>query len=194
MKETIRPYRSEFEIKNKIARFFWSFIHVLFFNLGLRNTHGWRVFLLKVFGSKIKRDCKVYKSVKVWAPWNLYMEENTCLGDGVDCYSVAPIHLGKNVVISQDACLCAATHDYTIPDFTLRPKMIEIEEGAWVCARAFIGPGVTVGRYAVVGACAVVTKDVPAYAVVAGNPASVIKWRDMSAFPFDYQPQDTASH
>ena len=50
-----------------------------------------------------------------------------------------------------------------------------IKKGAWIGAGSSILPGVTVGKYAIVGASAVVTKDVPDYAVVVGNPAKVIK-------------------
>jgi putative colanic acid biosynthesis acetyltransferase WcaF len=54
---------------------------------------------------------------------------------------------------------------------------IRVEEGAWVCARAFVGPGVVIGKGAVVAACAVVSKDVAAWNVVVGNPATFKKVR-----------------
>lgn len=57
------------------------------------------------------------------------------------------------------------------------------KKGAWFGAGATVLPGVTVGRYAVVGAAAVVTRDVPDYAVVVGNPARVTKILDESRFP-----------
>ena len=60
---------------------------------------------------------------------------------------------------------------------------ISIGEDAWVCARAFIGPGVKVGPGAVVGACAVVSKTVPDWTVVAGNPAREVKKRRIPTAP-----------
>ena len=60
---------------------------------------------------------------------------------------------------------------------------IVIKKGAWIGAGASILPGVTVGKYAIVGAGAIVTKDVPDYAVVVGIPAKVIKTLDKDKFP-----------
>ena len=61
-------------------------------------------------------------------------------------------------------------------------KPVRIKRGAWVGANATILPGVTVGEYAIVAAGSVVTKDVPDYAVAAGNPAKVIKTLDRERF------------
>lgn len=105
------------------------------------------------------------------------MGAHSCLADHVDCYSVAPITIGAYATVSQYSYLCAATHDYSADDFALRPKPITIGARAWVAADAFVGPGVTVGEGAVVGARASVFKDVPAWAVVGGNPARFLKWR-----------------
>jgi putative colanic acid biosynthesis acetyltransferase WcaF len=105
------------------------------------------------------------------------MDDNSCLADGVDCYSVAPIRLGRSALVSQRAFLCAATHDYTDPDFPLISKPITVAAAAWVAAEAFIGPGVTIGEGAVVGARACVVKDVGPWAVVVGNPARLIRER-----------------
>ena len=112
-----------------------------------------------------------YPSCRIWAPWNLKLGEHSCLSERVDCYSVDRIVLGPHAVVSQDAVLCTATHDYDLPDFPVVTRPIEIGAHAWIAAGAFIGPGVTVGEGAVVGARAVVTKDVPAWTIVAGNPA-----------------------
>jgi putative colanic acid biosynthesis acetyltransferase WcaF len=76
--------------------------------------------------------------------------------------------------VSQHAHLCAGTHEFRRPDFALVKAPVTIGEGAWVAADAFVGPGVTVGAFAVAGARAVVTKDVAPGMVVAGNPARVV--------------------
>lgn len=105
------------------------------------------------------------------------MGRNSCLGRNAQCYSVAPVTLGEGCVVSQDSFLCTASHDYEDPAFRLVTAAISVEPEAWIAAGAFVGPGVTVGRGAVLGARAVVFKDVPAWAVVAGNPAVLIKYR-----------------
>ena len=105
------------------------------------------------------------------------MERNSCLGPDVECYSVASVRLGVDVIVSQYAFLCSATHDYTDPGFKLVKKPIEIEDQAWIGARAFVGPGVKIGKGAVVGATASVYHDVPDWMVVGGNPAKIIKQR-----------------
>jgi len=94
-------------------------------------------------------------------------------------YNLGEVRIGSHTVISQDAYLCAGTHDYTKPDMPLQLTPITIGSGVWVCAGAFVGPNVTVGDNSVVGARAVVTKDVPPGMVVGGNPARVIKPRPM---------------
>ncbi len=109
------------------------------------------------------------------------MEEHSCLADHVDCYCVATIRIGQHSTISQYSYLCTASHDYTQATMPLITKPIVIGEGAWVAADAFIGPGVTIGDGAVVGARATVIKDVPPNSVVAGNPARVIKNRILSS-------------
>lgn len=172
-------YQSELSLKNKVGRFAWDVLAKTLFKLGLRNSHQWRIFWLRCFGARIGTNCKVYPGVRIWAPWNLVMEDRSCLGDRVDCYAVATITLKSDCIVSQDASLCAATHDYESPAFTLIPKPIVIGSEAWVCARAFVGPGVVVGDRSVIGACSVLTKDADPDTVYAGNPAKPIKKREI---------------
>jgi putative colanic acid biosynthesis acetyltransferase WcaF len=86
-------------------------------------------------------------------------------------------------MISQEAYLCAGTHDHTDPALPLLTPPVLLGPDSWVCARAFIGPGVTVGAGAVVAACGVVVKDVEPWTIVGGNPAKFIKRREFQSRP-----------
>lgn len=105
------------------------------------------------------------------------MGEEACLGAGVDCYNVDFITIGAYATVSQYAFLCSASHDVSSPNMRLTTAPITIEDQAWVCARAFVSPGLTIGEGSVVGACSVVTKHVAPWKIVAGNPAKVIRNR-----------------
>jgi putative colanic acid biosynthesis acetyltransferase WcaF len=107
------------------------------------------------------------------------MGAHSVVGTGAEIYNLAKITIGSNAVISQDAYLCSASHDYTDKAFPLFSKPISIGEGAWVASKAFVGPGVSIGEGTVIGACSVVTKDMPAWMVCAGNPCKPIKPRLM---------------
>jgi putative colanic acid biosynthesis acetyltransferase WcaF len=108
------------------------------------------------------------------------MEEYSVIGDGAEIYNLAKVRIGANSVVSQRGYVCTATHDYTRSDFPLYCEPITIERSAWICAGAFIAPGVTIGEGAVVGAYSVVTKDVPSWSVCAGNPCRYIKPRPLT--------------
>jgi putative colanic acid biosynthesis acetyltransferase WcaF len=174
----VRPYTNRLPIKERLHRLLWNVVWLCFFRLtpswGFR---GWRLFILKCFGAKAGKGCVIYPSCKIWAPWNLEMGDYACLASDVDCYTVAPIKLGNKVSVSQRSFLCTASHDISDGNRPLTFAPIVIQDFSWIAAQAFIGPGVTVGEGAVVGACAVVTKDVEPWTVVAGNPARVVKKR-----------------
>ncbi len=91
------------------------------------------------------------------------------------------ITIEDDVMIAANVSLISNNHDLYDRQ-VLICKPIVIKKGAWIGAGAAILPGVTVGKYAVVGAASVVTHDVPDYAVVVGNPARVTKVLDESRF------------
>lgn len=105
------------------------------------------------------------------------MHDRSCLGDRANAYSLGEIEIGARAVVAQEVYLCTGTHDLTNPALPLIVGKITIGDDAFLGARAFVLPGVSIGRGAVVGACSVVTKDVPEGAVVAGNPAQVLRQR-----------------
>jgi len=175
----LSQYKNRHGIGNKLARGMWALVYALCFRPSPRPCHSWRIFLLRSFGACIGRGCHVHSSCRIWAPWKLKMGDHSWLGPDVECYNVDCITLGSNVTVSQYAHLCTASHDISVPSFELITAPIRVRDGAWVAACAFVHPGVSIGEGAVVGACAVVTKDVDPWTVVAGNPARFIKKRVM---------------
>lgn len=171
-------FKSPYTIRNKMRRMIWYIVWTLLarpFPKSLANP--WKVFILRIFGAKITNTSFVYSSAKIFMPWNLIMEEQTCIGSGVDCYNAAPVILKSHATVSQRAYLCTASHNISSSKHEQIEKPIIIEPRAWVAAEAFVGPGVTIGEGAVVGARSVVFKNVEPWNVVVGNPAKVIKKR-----------------
>lgn len=99
------------------------------------------------------------------------------LGEHVVCYAVDQITIGDQTTVSRDAFLCCAGHDVASPIMELTYVPITVGANAWIAARAIVMPGRNIGDGAVVAAGAVVTKDVPSWTVVVGNPAKVVKRR-----------------
>jgi len=164
-------------IANKLLRLLWGLVWVTLFRSSPPFLEGWRRFLLRLFGADLGRGVRVMASARIWAPWNLTMGEYASLSYGVDCYCVAPISIGRHATVSQYAHLCAASHDVENPHMDLIAEPIVIGEGVWVCAGAFIGMGVRLGEGSVAAARSVVRVDVPAWSIVAGNPAKYVKPR-----------------
>lgn len=171
----LQSFLSPHSHRNRIGRVLWTAVWLVFFRPSPRPFHAWRRWLLRLFGAHIERGAHPYPSARVWAPWNLTMEEGSCLGDHVDCYAVDRITLEPYATVSQYAFLCTASHDYRIESMPVITAPIRIGKRAWVAADAFVGPGVTIGEGAVVGARASVFRNVDPRTVVGGNPARVIK-------------------
>lgn len=140
---------------------------------GVRNS------LLRLFGAKVGRNVHIFPSARISMPWNIEIGDCVAVGDRVNLYALGLIHIGARATVSQGAHLCSATHDINQPSRPLITLPVTIGEDSWVCADAFISPGVTVGGGAIIGARAVVVKDVPINAIVGGNPARLIRIRSL---------------
>jgi len=178
-----RPFEGpSFSLANRLQRASWQLICGVLFWPSPIALHGWRCWLLRRFGARIGPGCAIYPDVRIWAPWNLRMAAQACLGPAVHCYNMAPVQLGRRALVSQRSHLCTGSHDYESETFALTMAPITIGDDAWVCAESFVGPGIAIGPGAVVGARAVVTRSLPAWTVCAGNPCRAIKPRQRPAY------------
>lgn len=126
-------------------------------------------------GSIVNAPLQVVCADKVTIGKNVFINSNSLM------MSRGGISIEDDVMIAANVSLLSNNHD-PYERWVLLCKPVVIKQGAWIGAGATILPGVTVGRYAIVGAASVVTHDVPDYAVVVGNPAKVTKMLDAAKF------------
>lgn len=105
-------------------------------------------------------------------------------GLGVNCIVNGPLSIGDNVMMGPDVAILTSTHNYKTINVPMSEQgcevsPVEIGNDVWIGMRSIILPGVKIGNGAIIGAGAVVTKDVPDFAVVGGVPAKVLKYRNI---------------
>jgi putative colanic acid biosynthesis acetyltransferase WcaF len=164
------PYESPWTTENRFLRVLWEFCWFLFCSWTPKPLNEWRLFWLRVFDAKIDGTPFVHQRARIAIPWNLTLHDRACLGDRANAYSLGEIEIGARATVAQEVYL-------SDPAMPLTVAKITIGEGAFVGARAFILPGVTIGARSIIGACSVVTQDVPADSIAAGNPCRVLKPR-----------------
>lgn len=170
-----------FSFKHRLLRAIWGVYWRLLGSWTPAPLHPWRRFLLRSFGARIACTAKVYPGVRVWYPPNLEMQDYSCLGREVNCYCMDRIVIGSRAVVSQGAHLCGGTHDPDNLDFQLIPRPITVGPEAWIAAESFVGPGVTVGEGAILGARAAAFKDLEPWTIYGGNPAKMLRLRSRKA-------------
>jgi putative colanic acid biosynthesis acetyltransferase WcaF len=155
----------------------WYVVKCAFFLSPLPWPTRTKRWLLKRFGARVGTGLVLRPRVNIHMPWKLVIGDHCWIGEGCDFLNLEPIVLGDHVVISHRVYLAAGNHDWEDHTMPYRNEPITIERGAWVASCAFVGPGVTVGEHSIVGAGSVVTRSVPSWSVVQGNPATVVKPR-----------------
>jgi putative colanic acid biosynthesis acetyltransferase WcaF len=179
------PYTEpSFSMGNRLVRGIWGVVWLLLFRPSPRPFHSWRRMLLKSFGAQVGKHVNFHASVRVWAPWQLTVGNKVGVGSGVNIYNMAPIVIGDHCVVSQGAHLCAGSHDIDSSNFQLIARPITLKNNVWVCADAFVGPGVTIAEGCVIGACGVVMKTISdPWTVWQGNPATLKRTRKHGVAP-----------
>lgn len=152
-----------------------------------------RNWILSLYGASISDNIKIFKGVKVRMPKRLAIGEGCSIGPGVLLDSRNGISIGKSVTLAYESILWTMHHDYEDPMFGVKGGPIKVEDYVWICSRAIILPGVTIGEGAVIGSGAIITKDVPPYAIM-GGVNKILKYRECRSFDYGYNSNERINH
>jgi acetyltransferase-like isoleucine patch superfamily enzyme len=135
---------------------------------------------MNIIGIKIGKNSSVNTGVYISGTeygTNISIGNNSVINRFVYLDGRFSLKIGNNVNVSHYAKIHTLTHNVDCEFFSGKPGNVEIGDDAWIGISAIILPGVSIGKGAVVGAGAVVTKNVPDYGIAVGVPAKVIKYR-----------------
>lgn len=178
--------------------------HWMLFPKNDPRPRGWVNVLLNPFFHHLGRGVRIRRTVRMdVVPFNklvigqkTIVEDFTVINNGVGdvrigCDSliglgnaiIGPVMIGDKVILAQNVVVSGLNHAYhdalaAIKDQPIETTAIKIGDGCWLGANVVVTAGVTVGRHCVVAAGSIVTKDVPDYSVVVGNPGRVVKTYD----------------
>jgi putative colanic acid biosynthesis acetyltransferase WcaF len=170
-------FESPWSNGQRALRTLWEFCWFVFCQWTPKPFNPWRLFWLRVFEAKIDGTPFVHARARIAIPWHLTLRDRACLGDRANAYSLGEIEIGERATVAQEVYLSTGSHDFSQPSMPLTAAKITIGADAFIGARAFVLPGVTIGERSVIGACSVVTEDVPPDVVAAGNPCRVLRPR-----------------
>jgi len=142
-------------------------------------------FSLRLMGVKFGRNLIAFLITTIESPQKISIGANVWISKNVAFYATNGITIGNDVVIAKDVSFISANHGFRNKSLKVNKQGMEvgappivIGSDVWIGEKAIILKSVNIGNGAVVGAGAVVTKNVPNYAVVAGNPARIIAYRE----------------
>lgn len=147
-----------------------------------------RVFAWHRLGCHMEGDVRIGPEVTMRFPERVRIGSGTALNGKIWIDAWGPVSIGARCLFNDDISLLTAGHDVHSPRFEGVTRSIVIGDYVWLPCRIVVLPGVTIGHAAVVGTGSIVTRDVPAYAIVAGNPARVVGTRTRAEF--EYVPSE----
>ncbi len=160
--------------QDKIRLLVWRFVDFWFFQPSLTIFSSWRVFLLRLFGAKIGKGCYISPKAKILIPWKVKIGNYVSIDDYAYLRSTGNIEIGDYVSIAMYVHIVPGGHDIRSRGFENNATFTKIENGAFLGADSFVGRGVTIGQFAVLGSRAAAYKDIPENSVAIGMPAKVI--------------------
>lgn len=164
----------EKKLYNRIITIGREFIVFMLHCIGHIPSHHIRRFSYRLAGIKIGSGSTIHTGARFYNPGNIKIGQDSILGEGIVLDGREQIIIGDHVDIASEVMIYNSQHDIHSTDFHAISEKVIIEDFVFIGPRAIILPGVTLAKGAVVGAGAVVTKDVPEYAIVGGIPAKVI--------------------
>lgn len=157
--------------RSRLVELAWMVASALLFRHSLAIWSGLKVAVLRGFGARVGRGVLIKPSVQIKFPWKLVVGDDVWIGERVWIDNLDTVAIGSDVCISQGAILLCGSHDFRRDTFDLITRPITIENGAWICARAIVCPGVVVGTHTVLTAGSVATGPLEPHMVFQGNPA-----------------------
>jgi len=166
-----------------VRRGLWYFVNSMLFKSEILPLYGLKNGILRIFGAKIGIGVVIKPGVSIKHPWRLAVGDHSWIGEGAWIDNLVAVKIGANVCISQGAYLVTGNHDYKDPHFGLIVKEIEVEDEAWIGAKAIVCAGVRVRRGSVVTAGSVAQTDTDPFGIYCGNPAKRVRERMVREAP-----------
>jgi putative colanic acid biosynthesis acetyltransferase WcaF len=165
----------------RLRELMWLMVSLILFRLCPLSLSSLKCALLRAFGARVGRAVTIKPQIKITFPWKLTIGDHVWLGEECWLLNLERIAIGNNACISQRAFLCTGSHNYKSPSFDLIVKPITVEDGAWLGAGCWVGPGVTVRSHAVLAAGSVTSEDLEPFGIYRGNPAVFVRSRVISS-------------
>lgn len=153
-----------------------------------------RRYALRAAGMKISKNVRFFEGVHVRNPKGIVMGDGCSIGTRVLLDGRKGLTVGKSVVFGYECIIWTLNHDYNDINFKTKGGPVTIGDYAWICSRSIVLPGITIGEGAVVASGAIVTKDVPPYAIVAGIPAKIVGEREKKSYNYGYKANEEYMH
>lgn len=165
---------------SKIKIILWTLVSAFLFRTSLPLPSSIKVNLLKIFGAQIGDGVVIKPCVNIKYPWKLYIGNYSWIGENVWIDNLDVVKIGDSCCLSQGCYLLTGNHDFTSTTFNLLLGQINIENEAWVGAKAVVCPGVTMQRGSLLTVGSIATKNLDELGIYQGNPAIKVKKRVIS--------------
>ena len=164
----------------RIKRAIWFLKNIVLFKSSLPWPSRLKVLALRFFGAKVGKGVLIRPCVNIKYPWFLEIGDNVWMGEEVWIDNLGTVKIGNSVCLSQGSLILCGNHNYKKEAFDLIVGDITLEDGVWVGAKSIVGPGVTMKTHSILTAGSILTKDTEAYGIYQGNPAVLIKHREIN--------------
>lgn len=184
-KTDLSKYNNDWYKQSDLTRNFfisviWYISNAIFINSYLLIPTSIKVFILRLFGAKIGRNVTMKPNINIKAPWNLEIGNNVWLGETLWIDNLGKVKIGDNCCLSQGSMLLSGNHDYKKETFDLIVKDIIIEDGVWIGAKSVVCGGVICHSHSVLSVNSVANKSLVAYGIYQGNPAQLVRQREIT--------------
>lgn len=162
------------KVINRIKNINLEFVIFILHLVGCVPLHFFRRLFYRMAGIKIGKGSTIHTKARFYDPRNIVIGEDTIIGEGVVLDGRDMLTIGNHVDIATEVMIYNSQHDVNQENFAATNAPVKIEDYVFIGPRVIILAGITIGKGAVVGAGAVVTKDVPPFAIIGGVPAKII--------------------